>query len=118
MLLGEQLQQPVLGAVGVLVLVDEHPAEGPPVAVADVLEQLEQVDGADQEVVEVHRVGLVHALLVQLVDVGDGLLEEGALRPRDRPRRRAGGSSRRRSAPWTARGGKRFGSTSAPPCSA
>ncbi len=75
----DQLQQPVLGLVGVLVLVDQDPAEGALVAVADVLEELEQVDGANQEVVEVHRVGLVHALFVEAEDVGDGLLEERAL---------------------------------------
>ena len=64
--------------VGVLVLVDHHPAEGARVAVADLLEELEQVDGADEQVVEVHRVGAVELALVLLVDVGDGLLEEGA----------------------------------------
>ena len=79
MLLAQQLQQPVLGAVGVLVLVDEHAAEVAAVALADVGEQLEQVDGADQQVVEVHRVGVVHPLLVERVDVGDRLLEERAL---------------------------------------
>ena len=40
-LLGQQLQQPVLRAVRVLVLVDEEPAEGALVALADVLEELE-----------------------------------------------------------------------------
>ena len=39
-LAGEQLQQPVLGVVGVLVLVDEDVAEGAAPALADVLEQL------------------------------------------------------------------------------
>ena len=52
----EQLQHPVLRVVGVLVLVDEHVAEGLRVALADVLEQLQQVDRAEQQVVEVHRV--------------------------------------------------------------
>ena len=42
MLLGEQLQPAVLGAVGVLVLVDQHVAEGAAVAVAHLLEQLEE----------------------------------------------------------------------------
>ena len=75
---GEQLEPAVLGVVGVLVLVDEHPAERVRVAVADLLEQLEQVDRAEQQVVEVHRVGAVQLALVALVDVGDGLLEERA----------------------------------------
>ena len=78
MLGAEQLQPAVLGQVRVLVLVDEDPAERVLVAVADLLEELEQVDRAEQQVVEVHRVGAVQLALVGLVDVGDGLLEEGA----------------------------------------
>ena len=81
MLLGQQLQHPVLGAVGVLVLVDQHPAEDPAVLVAYVGEQLQQVDRADQQVVEVHRAGLDHPPLVEAVHVGDRLL---ALRVRRR----------------------------------
>ena len=77
-LLGEQLEPAVLGAVGVLVLVDEHVAEAAPVAVAHLLEELEQVHAAEQQVVEVHRVGRVQARLVEVVDVGRGLLEEAA----------------------------------------
>ena len=74
-LLGEQLQHPVLGVVGVLVLVDEDVTEGAPPALADVLEELQHVDRADQQVVEVHRVGLEHPLLVEREDFGDDLLE-------------------------------------------
>ena len=74
----EQLQPAVLGVVGVLVLVDEHVAEGGRVAVADLREELEHVDRADEQVVEVHRVHAVQLALVELVDVGDGLLEERA----------------------------------------
>ena len=74
----EQLQQPVLRVVGVLVLVDEHVAEGVAVALADLLEQLQQVDGAEQQVVEVHRVHAVQVALVDVVDVGDHLLERRA----------------------------------------
>src|SRR4029079_13102529 len=44
MLGGEELEPAVLGVVGVLVLVDEDPAERGGVAVADLLEELEQVD--------------------------------------------------------------------------
>ena len=76
-LFGQQLQHPVLGAVGVLVLVDEHPAEDPAVLLAHVAEQLEQVDGAHEQVVEVHRARLDHAPLVEVVDVGDRLLAVG-----------------------------------------
>ena len=75
---GQQLEPAVLGVVGVLVLVDQHPAEGVRVAVADLLEELEQVDRAEQQVVEVHRVHAVDLALVVLVDVGHRLLEEGA----------------------------------------
>ena len=77
-LAGKQLKQPVLRVVGVLVLVDEDPAELPPVALQHVGEQLEHVDRAEQQVVEVERVHLVHAPLVEVVDVGGRLLEEGA----------------------------------------
>ena len=72
-LLGQELQHPVLGAVGVLVLVDQHPAEDPAVLVAHVSEQLQQVDRAHQQVVEVHRARLDHPPLVEAVDVGDRL---------------------------------------------
>ena len=77
-LAGQQLQQAVLGVVGVLVLVDEDVAEGGGVAGADLREELEDVDRADEQVVEVHRVHAVQLALVELVDVGDGLLEERA----------------------------------------
>ena len=75
---GEQLEPAVLGVVGVLVLVDEDVAETGGVALADLGEELQDVDGADEEVVEVHRVHAVQLALVGAVDVGDGLLEEGA----------------------------------------
>ena len=78
MLAGQQLQQAVLGVVGVLVLVDEDVAEGGGVAGADLGEELEDVDRAHEQVVEVHRVHAVQVALVEVVDVGDGLLEERA----------------------------------------
>ena len=77
-LLGQQLQPAVLGVVGVLVLVDEHVAERAGVVVAHLLEQLEHVDRAHEQVVEVHRVHAVHLALVGPVDVGHRLLEERA----------------------------------------
>ena len=66
--------------VGVLVLVDEYPAEALAVAPADVLEQLEDVHSPHQEVVEVHRVGVEHPPLVQAVGLADHLLERPARR--------------------------------------
>ena len=53
---GQQVDQPVLGVVGVLVLVDEHEAEGALVVLAAVREALEQLDGLHEQVVEVHGV--------------------------------------------------------------
>ena len=75
---GEQLQQPVLRVVGVLVLVDQDPAEALAVAAADVLEELQHVDGAHQEVVEVHRVGVQHPALVEAVGLPDHVLEDAS----------------------------------------
>ena len=103
-LAGQELEQAVLGSVRVLVLVDEEPAEGALVALADVGEELEEVDGADEEVVEVHRGGLDHAALIQRVDLGDDLLEVGGLasrRSRSSPR---GGSWRPRWRPGSSAG--------------
>ncbi len=74
----QQLQHPILRVVGVLVLVDEHVAEGQLVALANLLEQLEQVDRAKQQVVEVHRVHPQHVALVQFVDIGEHLVERRA----------------------------------------
>ena len=76
MLVGQQPQPAVLGVVGVLVLVDEHMAERAPVAVQHFGEQLEEVDAAKEEVVEVDGVHAVDALLVEPVDVCGRLLEE------------------------------------------
>ena len=75
MLAREQLEPAVLGVVGVLVLVDEDVAEGRAVALADLGEELEDVDRADEQVVEVHRVHAQQLALVELEDVGDRLLE-------------------------------------------
>ena len=55
----EQLQHAVLRVVGVLVLVHENVTEGLRVTLAHVLEQLQQVDRAKQQVVEVHCVRAV-----------------------------------------------------------
>ena len=74
-LAGEQLQPAVLGGVRVLVLVDEHVTEGAGVAVTDLLEQRQDVDRVDEQVIEVHRVHVVHLALVADERLGDGLLE-------------------------------------------
>ncbi len=73
---GDELEPPILRAVGVLVLVDEDVPEGVLVAFADLGEQRQQVDATEQQVVEVHRVHGVDPPLVEIVDVGRGLLEE------------------------------------------
>ena len=73
----EQLQQPVLRMVRVLVLVDEHVAEGVLPALEGLGEALQHVHGQHQHVVEVDRVRPEQATLVQLVDVRDGLVVEG-----------------------------------------
>jgi hypothetical protein len=77
-LLGQQLEPAVLGVVGVLVLVDEHVTKAGGVLVAHLLEQLEHVDCAHQQIVEVHRVHAVHLALVHPVHVRHRLLEERA----------------------------------------
>ena len=74
-LLGQQPQPDVLGVVGVLVLVDEHEAERAAVALEHLGKHLEEPDRLQQQVVEVHRVHRVDPLLVELVDLGDRLLE-------------------------------------------
>ena len=68
---GEEEHELVLDRVGVLVLVDEDVAEPAAVVIEDVGVLLEQFDGDQQEVVEVHGAGLAQASLVFGVDVGD-----------------------------------------------
>ena len=76
MLLREQLQEPVLGVVRVLVLVDEDVAEGLLPLGAGLGEALEHVDREKEHVVEVDGVRGEEALLVEVVDLGDGLVVE------------------------------------------
>ena len=75
-LLREQLEQPVLRVVRVLVLVDEHVAERLLPALARLGEALEHLDGEHQQVVEVDRVRGEQPPLVELVHLGDGLVVE------------------------------------------
>ena len=112
MLAGQQLQQPVLGVVRVLVLVDQHVAERLAPALERLGEALEHLDGQHQQVVEVDRVAGVQPALVQLVGLGDGLVVE-------RLRRGAMYSAGPISwffafeiCAWMPRGTKRFGSRS------
>ena len=70
---GQQLHQLVLGAVGVLVLVDQQIAVAALVALARFARDLEQADGFEQQVVEVEGVVLAQLGLVALIDVGDAL---------------------------------------------
>jgi quercetin dioxygenase-like cupin family protein len=67
----ELVDEVVLGAVGVLVLVDEQVAEALLVVLEDRVEELEDLDGLDDEVVEVEGVRPEQPVLVGLVDVGD-----------------------------------------------
>ena len=66
----------VLDAVGVLVLVDEDVAEPTLVVLEHLGELAEQLDGVDQQVVEVHGPGLEQAGLVVGEDVRDLALED------------------------------------------
>jgi hypothetical protein len=70
----EVLRQEVLDAVRVLVLVDEDVAEAARVRVADAGVALEELEDADQEVVEVERVALAHRGLVQPAHVDEDLV--------------------------------------------
>ena len=77
MLFGQELEEPVLRVVRVLVLVDQDVPEGLLPVLAGLREVLEHLDGEVEHVVEVDRVRLDEALLVSLVHVGDGLVVEG-----------------------------------------
>ncbi len=74
-LAAEQLHQLVLGAVGVLVFVDEEIAVAAVVTLAHFGRDLEQPHGLEQEVVEVEGVGLPQLLAVALEDVRDLLAD-------------------------------------------
>ena len=75
-LFGQQLQEPVLRVVRVLVLVDEEVAERLLPLLLRLGEALEHVDGEVEHVVEVDGVRGEHPPLVELVHVGDGLVVE------------------------------------------
>ena len=75
-LLGEELEQPVLRVVRVLVLVDEDVAERFLPLLARLGEALEHVDREEEHVVEVDGVRGEEPLLVQVVDLRDRLVVE------------------------------------------
>jgi len=66
--------QLVLSGIGVLVLIDHDVPETPVVVLGDVREGLKQVDRGHDQVVEVQRIGLTQAGLVQPVGLGDHAL--------------------------------------------
>ena len=71
---GDELDQLVLGLVGVLVLVDEDVLEPLLVLLQHVGGLAQQLDGLGEQVVEVHGVGVAQAPLVLAVDLGDAAL--------------------------------------------
>ena len=73
---GQELQQPVLRVVRVLVLVDEHVPERRLPALERLGEPLEHVDRQHQHVVEVDGVRREQPALVELVHLGDRLVPE------------------------------------------
>src|SRR5207302_7485814 len=77
MLLRERADDPVLGAVGVLVLVDQDPLPEPAVPGQHLRHPVEEPDGEQEEVVEVHRPRGGEPLLVAAVH-GRDLLRAGA----------------------------------------
>ena len=74
--LGQQTDKPVLGVVGVLVLVHHQVAEAVLVVLQHVGAGLEQAHGVDDEVVKVHGVGIGQAALVDPVGLGHLLQAE------------------------------------------
>ena len=74
--LRQQLQEPVLRVVRVLVLVHEDVAERLLPAVTSLREALQHLDGEHQQVVEVDRVRGDQTLLVEVVHLRDGLVVE------------------------------------------
>ncbi len=76
-LLGQELQQPVLGMVRVLVLVDQDVAKCLPPALARLGKALQRLHRQHQEVVEIDGVRRVEAALVEAVGLRHGLVVEG-----------------------------------------
>ena len=70
-LLGEQAHQIVLAAVGVLILVDHHEFVALVQALAGGVVVAQQVDGFEQQIVEIQRVRFAQARFVAFVDGGE-----------------------------------------------
>ncbi len=70
---GQQLDEAVLGDVGILELVDQDVLEAPGVLFADGVVLVQQLDHPQQQVVEVDGVALAQKLVVALVDAHDHL---------------------------------------------
>ena len=77
MLASQELEEPVLGVVRILVLVDEDVAERLAPALERFREPLEDLDGEHQQIVEVHRIRGMQATLVEVVRLRDRLIPEG-----------------------------------------
>ncbi len=71
---GEPADEQVLRPVGVLIFVNHHEPELLGVLRTDALRLLEEVDGLEQQVVEVERARVLQRLEVVLVDLGDLLI--------------------------------------------
>ena len=67
----QQADQPVLGVVGVLVLVDQDIAEALLIVSQDIRIVGQQTDGLEEDVVKIHAVALFQLILVQAIDFGD-----------------------------------------------
>ena len=72
---GEFTHQYVLGVIGVLILVHENVTEFVPVIIARLRARSEQFDGAHNQIVEVHGVGLGQTVLVFGVHHGEQFLD-------------------------------------------
>ena len=74
MLPGEQFDEHVLGAVRVLVLIDEDVSEPLLIGLEDLRERLEDLDGQHEDIVEIDRRRFHEALLIEAIDVRDLLV--------------------------------------------
>ena len=80
---GEQRDEAVLRDIDVLILVDQHVLEALLVLAPGVRVALEQIDRADDQIVEIERVGFGQAALVFLIDVADALAQRMPSASRD-----------------------------------
>ena len=71
MFLGQELDDAVLGAIGVLVLIDEHVGPEGAIPRQRLRRALQQLDHEEEQVVEVHRTHRPELLLVAAIELGD-----------------------------------------------